>query len=210
MLPILILTGVTFLWSKFSPEILFGILQGYSRDELKVIKELSFRNIIFYFGLEIGFLFIIIYLAMGFVFTAVLNKLFMATLWQQWLCFALLLALVSAPQIPANIGFWKRWAIYMGGAAYLFPELAQLSLALIITLSMLGFRKKYILWSSTIAGITIMGQHVFPYPVMGLMLATCLITSFGVTLNPIKSLVNNTIQFIVSPKQFFEQYNTLK
>lgn len=210
MLHMLMLLGVTFLWAKLSPEVLYGIIQGYSRDELKMIRTHSLRNTVFYFGFEAGLFFIIFYLAKGFIFIVALNEWLLAALWQQWLCFTLLLAINSAPGIPAKVVYWKRWATYMGGAIYLFPDLAQLSLALLIAVSLLTFRKKYCLWSNTIAGLFLLTQPVLPYPIKGLMLISCLITSFGVSSNLVKPLVNNTKQLIVSPKQSLEQYNTLR
>lgn len=211
MLYIIILVSTTFLWAKCLPEVLYGIMQGWSRDELRVLKGLSLRNTIFFFGLETSLIFIILYAAKGFLFSVALDKWFLVASWQQWLCFALLLTINSALGRPAEVVFWKRWAIYMGGTIYLFPDLAQLSLALLIAITIFTFRKKYIVWSCTIAGLIILGQSVLPYPIMGLMLVSCLITSCGISfLKPVKSLVNNTIQSFVSPKPSLKQYNTLR
>lgn len=199
-----ILLVLTLIWARIQPEVSYGISQGYGTGELEKLKSSSLRQIVFYFGFENGLLIILLYVLKGLVFIIALERYMQAELWQQWLCLGLLIALHGTPTGSNSSAFWKRWSTYMGGIMPLYPELAQLSLATLVALSLLSRQKKHIVWSNTVAAFGLVWLDHLPYPIMGFMLATCWLTSAGLSPKRLTPLVNTAIKAMLSPKHSFD------
>jgi hypothetical protein len=176
---LLLLVG-TFLWSKMQPELIYAISQGYSSEELKIINGLSFKDLVVYWGFETASLLALLNIAKGLAFSMSIIYLETLVSWQHWLGLCCLLMLASNPDVPASLGFWKRWTVFLGAAGPLLFPLVQLSLAVFIALLLLTQRKKLFSLSSSIAGLLYTFSNTLPISDMLLMLAACFIASFGV------------------------------